>query len=67
MARMDNLAITVRVMAIALLTPSSAQTAMLELRTALNGPAVRAGSKARGGVRGVARHGAAGERSGESR
>ena len=67
MSRKDNAAITAQTMAIAPLAPSFAQTARLELRAALDGPAARAGSKAHPGERGVARHGAAGEWSGDSR
>ena len=64
---MDTVAITARMMAIAPLALSFARVATLELRAALDGPAARAGFKARAGVRGVGRHGAAGERSGDSR
>ena len=60
MARMDNVAI-------ATLAPPFERTALLELRTAPDGPAARAGSKARAGARGVMRHEVAGERSGHSR
>ena len=54
MARADNVAITARTLAIALLAPSFARAVMLGLRTVLDGPAARAGFKARAGVRGVA-------------
>ena len=65
MARMNSAATTARMMGTALLAPSFKRTATLELRTVLYGPAARAGFKARAGVRGVVRHGAAGERSGD--
>ena len=67
MARMDNVAITARIMPIALLAPPFARTALLELRTLLGGPASRAAFKAHAGVKGGVRHGAAGERSGDAR
>ena len=64
---MDNVAITAWMMAIAPLAPSFARTAMPELRTVLDGAAARAGFTARAGVRGLVRHGPAGERGGDSR
>ena len=77
MARMDNVAITAWAMAIWFLALSFARTAMLELRTVLDGPAERAGCKARAGAWGAARRGAArgvghqgarwGDESGDSR
>ena len=60
MARMDNVAITARMMALALLAPSFARTATLVLRAVLDGLAASAGFKARAAVRGVARQGAPG-------
>ena len=64
--RVNVVAITARMMAIAPLAASSARAAKPELRAALDGPAARAGFEARAGARGAARHGAAGERSGDS-
>ena len=61
MARMDNVAITARMVAIAFLSLSFARKVTLELRSA-----ARAGIRARPGAGGVGRHGAAGE-SGDSR
>ena len=67
MARMDNVAITARMMAIALLAPGFARTAMLELPAVLDWPVALAGFKSRAGVRGVVHRGAADEWGGDSR